>query len=106
MKKNIIKVAILLVIATTLCTLTACGRRPNNQDTTEIPVLPEYRSVRGAVYDGTIRKGMTYEEIVEICGEPSSTIKSNGYVSSAYYYGGDFVLRFDYGVYNGRYTEY
>lgn len=66
-----------------------------------------YKNVRTAINDGSIKYGMTYEEITEICGYPSGgTIKDNGYVTSAYYNGGYFVLRFDKGRYNGRYTEY
>ena len=43
----------------------------------------------------------------EICGYPSDGVtKENGKVSNAYYNNGNFVLRFDYGRWNGRYTEY
>lgn len=68
---------------------------------------PRYKNVSTAIDDGTIYYGMTFEEIVEICGYPSDGVtKENGKVSNAYYNNGNFVLRFDYGRWNGRYTEY
>jgi hypothetical protein len=68
---------------------------------------PRYKNVSTAINDGTIHYGMTFEEIVEICGYPSDGVtKENGKVSNAYYNNGNFVLRFDHGRWNGRYTEY
>lgn len=68
---------------------------------------PRYKNVSTAIDDGTIYYGMTFEEIVEICGYPSDGVtKENGKVSNAYYNNGNFVLRFDHGRWNGRYTEY
>lgn len=110
MKKNIIKTAIVLVVTTSGILFTACGNTTSSQSQTQTQVQsekPRYKNVSTAINDGTIHYGMTFEEIVEICGYPSDGVtKENGKVRNAYYNDGNFVLRFDRGRWNGNYTEY
>ncbi len=110
MKKNIIKIAIVFAVATSGTLFISCGNTTSSQSQTQTQVqeqTPRYKNVSTAINDGTIYYGMTFEEIVEICGYPSDGVtKENGKVRNAYYNGGNFVLRFDHGRWNGRYTEY
>jgi len=68
------------------------------QQATEVA---RYKGIYTALEDGSIRHGMTYEEVKAICGPAQSTSRSNGVVEYAYY--GNVQLCFQN---NGRFTNW
>lgn len=66
--------------------MSSCGGHSSSTSTTSSTSnVSQYKSVYTALNDGSIYYGMTYNQIVEICGPATRVSRSNGVVKYAYY---------------------
>lgn len=84
--RNRITIGLLTILAITL-TLSSCSNR-NRKHSQEEEYYEEesYKMIGDALKSGEVRTGMTYEEIVEICGPADDVWEYNGVIRSATYY--------------------
>ena len=82
----------LFVVLTISLSLLSCR---NNNQRNRSTNAGQYELVQTAFDNGNIRLGMTYDEIVGICGKPNDVSRVNGQVSTAYYIYQNVVLDFD-----------
>ena len=94
MKTNLLSRIIIAFSSILLLTLSmsSCWNSNQRNRTTNDK---QYELVQTAFSNGNIRLGMTYDEIVAICGKPNDVSRINGQVSTAYYIYQNVVLDFD-----------